>query len=266
MTKILILEDEDAAGKRLQKLIGEMLPDVHFLTIITSVKKGIDWFSHNEPPDLIFADIELSDGTSFDIFKKVVFKSPIIFTTAYDAHALNAFKLNSVDYLLKPIKKDELSTAIEKFKSIHQNSKRENNNNLQELILSLQKPQQYKQRFVFRIHDHMKIIEVPDIAYFYTEHKANFIVTKDGKRNLCDYALDQLEEMLDPKSFFRINRQFIISYASIAEMLTYSSSRVFIKLNPPSKLDTIVSKERSATFKAWLSGEPVVTHVEAGQS
>jgi two-component system LytT family response regulator len=254
MTKILILEDEDAAAKRLQKLVGEMLPEATFLAIIPSVKTGIEWLSHNEPPDLIFADIQLNDGTSFDIFSKVVVTSPVIFTTAYDAYALDAFKLNSVDYLLKPIKKDELSSAIKKFESIHSSGKKQANN-LQNLIQALQKTPQYKQRFVLRIGEHMKIVEVPDIAYFYTEHKANFIVTKDGKRYLADNTLDQLEELLDPKSFFRINRQFIISYASIAEMLTYSKSRVFIKLNPPSKLDTIVSTERSATFKAWLSGE-----------
>jgi two-component system, LytTR family, response regulator LytT len=255
MINILILEDEDAAAKRLQKLIGEMLSDANFLATIASVKNGIEWFANNNAPDLIFADIQLNDGTSFDIFKKVVVKSPVIFTTAYDAHALNAFKLNSVDYLLKPIKKDELSAAIEKFKTIYLTYKTEDAGNLQNLIEALQKTPQYKQRFVLRIGEHMKIIEVPDIAYFYTEHKANFIVTKDGKRYLADNTLDQLEEMLDPKSFFRINRQFIISYASIAEMFTYSKSRVLVKLNPSSKLHTIVSTERSATFKAWLSGE-----------
>jgi len=255
MIKIVILEDEDAAAKRLQKLISEMLPDADFLSIIPSVSNGIAWFSSHDAPDLIFADIQLNDGTSFEIFKKVVVKSPVIFTTAFDAYTLNAFKLNSVDYLLKPIKKEELNAALEKFKSIYQAGKERSDDNLQRLVEALQKTPQFRQRFVLRIGEHMKIIEVPDIAYFYTEHKANFIVTKDGKRYLADNTLDQLEEMLDPKSFFRINRQFIISYASIADMFTYSKSRVLLKLNPPSKLDTIVSTERSATFKAWLSGE-----------
>lgn len=254
MIKILILEDEEAAAKRLQKLIGEMLPEANVLAIIPSVKNGIEWFTGNEPADLIFADIQLNDGTSFDIFKKTPVTSPVIFTTAYDAYMLNAFKLNSVDYLLKPIKKDELSAAIEKFKTIHHANKK-HDDNFQQLIEALQKAPQYKQRFVLRIGEHMKIIEVADIAYFYTEHKANFIVTKEAKRYLADNTLDQLEEMLDPKHFFRINRQFIISYGSIAEMFTYSKARVLIKLNPPSKLDTIVSTDRSATFKAWLSGE-----------
>lgn len=255
MIKVLVLEDEDAAAKRLQKLITEILPEAEFLATIESVKQGVEWFEHNSLPDLIFADIQLNDGTSFDIFRSVEVNSPVIFTTAYDEHALNAFKLNSVDYLLKPIKKGELSSAIEKFKSLHLTGKKSYNNNLHQLLQAFQKTQQYKQRFVLRIGEHMRIVEVPDIAYFYTENKANFIITKDNKRYLADNTLDQLESMLDPKLFFRINRQFIVSYPSIAEMFTYSKARVLLKLNPPSKLDTIVSTERSAAFKSWLGGE-----------
>jgi DNA-binding LytR/AlgR family response regulator len=255
MIKIVILEDEDTAAARLQKLVAEILPEADFDTTITSVKQGIEWFRNNNMPQLVFADIQLSDGTSFDIFKEVPVTSAVIFTTAYDAHALNAFKLNSVDYLLKPIKKGELLTAIEKFKNIYISGKQNPEYNLQELLQAWQKTQQYKQRFVLRIGEHMKIIEVPDIAYFYTENKANFIVAKDGKRYLADNTLDQIENMLDPKTFFRINRQFIVSYPSIAEMFTYSKSRVLLKLNPPSKLDTIVSTERSAAFKSWLGGD-----------
>ena len=255
MIKVLILEDEDAAAKRLQKLVAEILPEAEFVATIESVKQGVAWFEYNSLPDLIFADIQLNDGTSFDIFRKVEVKSPVIFTTAYDEHALNAFKLNSVDYLLKPIKKNELSSAIEKFKSLHLVGKNNDNENLHQLLQTLQKTQHYKQRFVLRIGEHMKIVEVPDIAYFYTENKANFIITKDNKRYLADNTLDQLESMLDPKLFFRINRQFIVSYPSIAEMFTYSKARVLLKLNPPSKLDTIVSTERSAAFKSWLGGE-----------
>ena len=254
MVKVLILEDEETAANRLQKMIAEILPEAVFMATVSSVKQSIEWLKTNASPDLIFADIQLNDGTSFDIFKEIEVKSPLIFTTAYDAHTLDAFKLNSVDYLLKPIKKNELSSAIEKFKAIHLSGKQDDNH-LRQLLQSLQKTQQYKQRFVLRIGEHMRVIEVADIAYFYTENKANFIITKEGKRYLSDNTLDQLEEMLDPKSFFRINRQFIISYSSIAEMFTYSKSRVLLKLNPPSKLDTIVSTERSAAFKTWLGGE-----------
>ncbi len=255
MIKVLILEDEDAASARLKKMVAEILPEAEFLAIIPGVKQGLEWFTANKNPDLIFADIQLNDGTSFDIFTQVETQSPVIFTTAYDAYALNAFKLNSVDYLLKPIKKTDLTIAIEKFKHLHYSDNKKESGNLQQLLQALQKTQQYKQRFVLRIGEHMKVIEVPDIAYFYTENKANFIITKDGKRYLSDNNLDQLESMLDPKLFFRINRQFIIGYSSIAEMFSYSKSRVLLKLNPPSKLDTIVSTERSAAFKAWLGGE-----------
>jgi len=256
MIKVLILEDEDAAASRLQKLIAEIMPEAEFLTTITSVKQGVEWFNRNALPQLIFADIQLSDGSSFEIFKQVEVTSPVIFTTAYDAYALNAFKLNSVDYLLKPIKKAELTEAIEKFKTVHlSGNKEEEDSNLQQLLQALQKTPQFKQRFVLRIGEHMKIIEVPEIAYFYTENKANFIITKEGRRYLADNTLDQIERMLDPKLFFRINRQFIVSYPSILEMFTYSKSRVLLKLNPPTKHDTIVSTERSAAFKAWLGGE-----------
>lgn len=255
MIKVLILEDEEAAANRLQKMIVDILPDAEFIAHLTSVRQGLDWFKNNTEPDLIFADIQLNDGTSFDIFNQVEVKSPVIFTTAYDAYALDAFKLNSVDYLLKPVKKTDLSAAVEKFKTVHLSEKKDDNNNLKQLLNALQKTQNYKQRFVLRIGDHMKIIEVPDIAYFYTENKGNYIVTKDNKRFLADNNLDQIESMLDPKLFFRINRQFIVGFSSIAEMFTYSKSRVLLKLNPPAKLDTIVSTERSAAFKAWLGGD-----------
>ena len=137
MIKVLVLEDEDAAAKRLQKLITEILPEAEFLATIESVKQGVEWFEYNSLPDLIFADIQLNDGTSFDIFRKVEIKSPVIFTTAYDEHALHAFKLNSVDYLLKPIKKGELNSAIEKFKSLHLTGKKSDNDNLHQLLEAL---------------------------------------------------------------------------------------------------------------------------------
>ncbi len=255
MVKVLILEDETAASMRLQKLISEMLPEAHLAGIIISIKDAVPWFKQNTAPDLIFADIQLSDGTSFEIFKQVNISSPIIFTTAYDAHALHAFKLNSIDYLLKPIKKEDLKNAIEKFRKTYSSHMQPVNTQLNQLVEMLQKPVQYKQRFVIRLGEHMKTIQTADIAYFFTENKANFLVTKDGKRLLSDYTLDELENLLNPKDFFRINRQFVISYPSIHEMHTYSKSRVYIKLNPPTKAETIVSTERSSAFKAWLAGE-----------
>ena len=253
MKTVLIIEDEEAACKRLQKLVIEALPEAIILSPVASIRSAIEWFSVNNAPDLIFLDVHLADGQSFEIFKKVKVTSPIIFTTAYDQYALEAFKVNSIDYLLKPIKKDELKRAIDKFLSF--NVPAHSDVNFQKLLSALQSPPlAYKQRFVVRYGEHIKTIETSDSAYFYTENKANFLVTKDNKRYAIDYNLDQLDELLDPKKFFRINRQFIIGFHAITDMFSYSKSRVLIKLNPPSKLETIVSSERSASFKLWLNG------------
>ena len=251
MITILIIEDEDAAFQRLRKMIKEALPHANILSPVVSIGSAIDWFTQNDQPDLIFLDVHLADGESFEIFKKIKVKSPIVFTTAYDQYALEAFTVNSIDYLLKPIKKEELSRAIDKF--LNHNLSYVSEINFQRMISALQlQPASYKERFVVKYGEHIKTIETSISAYFYTENKANFLVTKDNKRYAIDYNLDQLEELLDPKKFFRINRQFIIGFHAITEMFTYSKSRVLIKLNPPSKFETIVSSERSASFKSWL--------------
>ncbi len=257
MIRTLIIEDEDIAAKRLQKLVLELLPEADILPVQDSINSTIKWLQHNTMPQLIFADIQLADGPSFDIFKAVEINAPVIFTTAYDAYAIEAFKLYAIDYILKPVKKDELRTAIEKYKKhfLHEAANDSPAQNLAQLMKNLQQPTTYKQRFVIRLGEHMHTIETEQIAYFYTENKANFIITKTGKKFPGDYNLDQLEGLINPKEFFRINRQFIISYAAIDSMLTYSKARVLIKLNPPSKLETIVSTERAASFKIWLAGE-----------
>lgn len=257
MVRTLIIEDEEIAAKRLQKLVTELLPEAEMLPVQASIAAAVQWFQQNKAPDLIFADIQLADGPSFDIFKQVEINAPVIFATAFDAYAIHAFKLNSVDYLLKPVKKDELRQAIEKFKRIYVTEKNVDSlpRSLEQLLQSLKSPSQYKERFVIRLGEHMHTIETNQVAYFYTENKANYIVTKAGKKYPSDSNLDQLEAMMNPKEFFRINRQFFISYTSIVEMFTYSKARVLIKLNPPSKLETIVSTERAASFKSWLAGE-----------
>ena len=254
MKDILIIEDEEAASKRLHKMIHEIMPDANILSPLVSIKSSVEWLQNNPPPGLVFLDVHLADGESFEIFRQTRVTSPIIFTTAYDQYALDAFKVNSIDYLLKPIKNDDLKRAIDKYLNL--TSQHQPLLNLEQLLSSL-KPQKlsFKDRFVVKYGEHIKTIETTDIAYFYTENKVNFIVIKDGKRYITDNNLDQLEELLDPGKFFRINRQFIISLYSIADMLTYAKSRVLVKLNPPSKLETIVSTERSAAFKAWLNDE-----------
>jgi two-component system, LytTR family, response regulator LytT len=251
MLKILIIEDEQPAAKRLLKMITEIQPDCKLLESIDSVAGAIEWLSNNPPPDLVFSDIQLSDGISFDIFKSVEVNSPVIFTTAYDEYALHAFKVNSIDYLLKPVKKEELQAALTKFRKL---GERGNNPplDINKLLQAYATPNDYKKRFVVRYGEHIKTITIEEIAYFYTEDKVNFLTTFEGRRFAIDFNLDSLETMLDPKQFFRINRQFIISIQAIGEMFAYSKSRVLVKLKPPTKHETIVSTERSADFKVWL--------------
>jgi two-component system LytT family response regulator len=253
--KILIIEDEEPAFRRLQKMLKELEPDHTLLDQIVSVSSAVKWFKENEMPDLIISDIQLSDGISFEIFKQVHIKCPIIFTTAYDQYAIEAFKVNSIDYLLKPVKKEELSTAVTKFRSLMP-SGISPSIDINKLLQSLQPAgTDYKKRFVVRYGEHIKTIDIEEVVYFYTEDKATFLCTKDARRFVVDFNLDTLDSILDPKIFFRINRQYIISIHSIAEMFAYSKSRVLIKLNPPSKHETIVSTERSADFKHWLGDE-----------
>ncbi len=252
MIRVLIIEDEETAAKRLQKMVTEMLPESEILGSLGSIASTIDWFKNNSQPDLAFFDIHLADGSSFEIFKKVQVICPVIFTTAYDQYALEAFKVNSIDYILKPIKKEELARGINKFRNLHFKSSPINIDNL---LASINQKSSYKERFVIKYGDHMKTIQVADIAYIHSENRISFAILKEGKRYALDFTMDQLEEMLDPKSFFRINRQYIIGFNSITEMLSYSKSRVLLKLNPPAKEQTIVSTERSASFKSWLAGE-----------
>lgn len=253
--RILIIEDEAAAAKRLYKMVEELMPEAEIVNSIASIVAAVKWFNSNPLPNLIFADIHLADGSSFEIFKQVKIDCPIIFITAYDQYALQAFKLNSIHYLLKPVKKEELSLAIERFRK-HHTAQQFPAENFEKMLSALSKPAgNYKERFVIRFGEHIKTIESQDIAYFYTENKANFAVMKDAKRYPIDNNLDELEHLINPKFFFRINRQFIVSYQAIAEMVSYSKARVLIKLNPPTKYETIVSTERSASFKLWLAGE-----------
>lgn len=250
---ILLLEDEEPATKRLEKMLKETEPAVVIQAVIVSVSSGIRWLQQNPAPDLIISDIQLADGLSFEIFREIKTTAPVIFTTAYDQYAIDAFKVNSVDYLLKPVKKDELAAAIEKYKNL----RRPANAVLPDIhkliaAMAANEPARYKTRFAVKYGEHLKTISVDEAAYFYTEDKINFLTTKEGRRYTIDFNLDSLEEMLDPHVFFRINRQYIISIKAISEMFTYSKSRVLVKLNPPAKHETIVSTERSGDFKLWL--------------
>ena len=253
--RILVIEDEEPAAKRLQKMIREILPEAEITGTIVSVSSGIKWCRENEQPDIVFSDIQLADGLSFEIFQSVNLSCPVVFTTAYDQYAIEAFKVNSIDYLLKPIKKDELERAISKFNKLNHPTTSPPLD-IHKLLQSFSTgKQEYKTRFVVKYGEHIKTINISEVAYFYTEDKISFMVTREARRYAIDYNLDALDSMLDTKIFFRINRQYIIGIHSIKEMFAYSKSRVLIKLDPPAKHETIVSTERSGDFKQWLGDE-----------
>ena len=252
--KVLILEDEEPAALRLQKILAEVEPEAEILDILVSVKSAVEWLKTHPAPDLILLDINLADGSSFEIFSLTKVESPVIFITAYDEFAIKAFKVNSVEYLLKPVKKEELDFAIKKYKKIHTSKKEPQD--LKALLESIKdESKSYKKRFLIRFGERIKTIDISQVAYFYTEEKINFLKTKDDHSFPVDYNLDKLETLLDPERFFRINRQFIISIDSIVEMFSYSKSRVKVNLKPTINLETIVSTERSPHFKEWLSGK-----------
>jgi two-component system LytT family response regulator len=254
--KILLIEDENAALRRLEKLLGEIEPDAEIVGRLDSVETAIAWFQTNPQPDLILLDIHLADGASFEIFEHVKVVAPVIFTTAYDEYALQAFKVNAVDYLLKPIKTNELSEAIDKYKRVFQTTPA--TPDYAQLLKTLRQQEgghSYLRRMLIRFSNSFRLVDMTDAAYFYTKDKITFLVTRStAKRFPIDYPLDKLETLLDPGVFFRINRQFIINVEAIREMHPYSKSRVKVDLEPPTDLETIVSTERSSEFKKWLVG------------
>ncbi|MBL7798645.1 MAG: response regulator transcription factor [Saprospiraceae bacterium] len=252
--KVLIIEDENAAARRLEKLLGELAPEAMVLDRLDSVEAAVLWLQNNPQPDLMLLDIHLADGSSFEIFDHVPVSCPVIFTTAYDEYALRAFKVNAVDYLLKPIKPNEMAAALEKTRRLSNTVAPDYAPLLD--MLRKQEGSRYLRRMLIRFSNSIKLVDMSDAAYFYTKDKITFLVSRStGKRFPVDYPLDKLEGMLDPGVFFRINRQFIINVEAIKEMHPYSKSRVKVVLEPGTDQDTIVSTERSAEFKRWLVGE-----------
>ncbi len=252
MLNILIVEDEQLAASRLERMLKKLDPEIEIIDTLDSVQTAVEWLQENEA-DLIFLDIHLADGNSFGIFDQVEVKTPIIFSTAYDQYAIKAFKLNSVDYLLKPIDKEELEAAINKFKEMRM-AGQAGNIDVQALVQAMQGPlSDYQKRFIVTSGEKIKSIKIEDVAYFFGQQKYVFLITKDNRRHIIDYTLGKLEEMLDPENFFRINRQFIIGFDSIKNMFSYSKSRIKIELDPPGEIDAIVSIDKSRRFKDWLN-------------
>ena len=247
MTKVLIIEDEKPAQDHLERILKKVDPDVQILDKIDSVKTAVTWLQ-NHQADLIFMDIHLADGIS--IFDQVNIQTPIIFTTAYDAYAIQAFKVNSIDYLLKPIDEDDLIQSLQKFKNIQ--SKQQIPTEL--LLKALQNTNKiYQERFIVHRGERMMSVTVDQIAYFEGEDRYVYLVKKDGSKFIIDYRLSDLEELLDPTLFFRLNRSFIAHFDAIAYMLHVSKSRIKIELQPLAKRDIIISTENSQSFKKWLN-------------
>lgn len=253
--KVLVVEDESPAAQNLVALIHQYDEKIQVLDQLDTIESTVDFLINNPAPDLIFLDIHLADGKSFDIFDEITIESPVIFTTAYDQYAIRAFKHNSVDYLLKPVKYEELAASIEKFKKIYQsdpgyNFKKELNS-ISELISGQKKI--FKSRFLVKAGKLIKTIMVDDIAYFHADQRIVFLTTKDGKNYPLDYTLDEVEQMIDHQHFHRVHRKAIIGIDAIREILPYFKGRVKIYLNPEYSEGLVVSSERTPLFKEWLN-------------
>lgn len=248
---ILIIEDEKPAARLLQRKVEKL--GLHVNTMLHSVEEALTWFHNNQHPDLIFLDIQLSDGLSFEIFEQIDIKSAVIFTTAYDEYALRAFKLNSIDYLLKPIDEEELEVAISKFKNQFQKhtiSSLDFEAIKRMLVNPVEK--EYKKRFSVKIGHQLKVIPIEEVECFYSENKGTYLHTLDNRDYLLDSTLEILENEINPKDFFRINRKFIIPLKSIKEIQVYTNSRLKIVLPSYKDDEVIVARERVSDFKEWI--------------
>ncbi|MCT4628767.1 LytTR family DNA-binding domain-containing protein [Winogradskyella sp.] len=248
---VIIIEDEKPSARRLQRMLKSL--NIEAETMLHSVEESIGWFQDNVHPDLIFLDIQLSDGLSFEIFEAIDIKSAVIFTTAYDEYALQAFKLNSIDYLLKPIDEDDLKTAVDKFKerTPQNNSVTLDFNDIKKLLVNPIE-REYKKRFSVKVGQHLKLINVEDIECIYSENKGTYAHTIEGRNYLLDQTLDQLEDELEPHVFYRISRKFYVNINAIKDIISYTNSRLQIKLNHYNDQNIIVARERVKDFKNWL--------------
>jgi len=249
--KVVIIEDEIRAAEKLERQLIELDPGIQVLAKIESVKNAVSWLNENKS-DLIFLDIHLSDGLCFKIFDEVEITTPIIFTTAYDQYAIQAFKVNSVDYLLKPINKFDLAQSYEKFRTVHLKETSFNYTALKEMIGDM-KEKKYQKGFLVVQGDTIKTVQTEEISYFFAEGKYVFLVEKTGERFLIDTTLENLTKVLDPDYFFRINRQIIVQFESIKKMSSWFSRRIKLELNPPFEKETIVNTESVKEFKDWLN-------------
>ena len=241
--KVVIIEDEKMAANRLVKMMTKINDNIDIVAVMDGVEESVNHIEMNGCPDLFIMDIQLSDGISFEIFDLTDVTCPVIFTTAYDEYALKAFKVHALDYLLKPIKEAELKEAIDRFQHLQTTAN--------ESIRQLAYPGKSK-KILVKIGHNLKVLELDQAAYYYSESKISFFMDKDGKRYPVDYSLDRLEKFLNPNQFFRVNRQYIVNEASIQNMVSYSTSRIKLHVEPEPREDIIVSKEKASRFRKWL--------------
>lgn len=252
--RVLIIEDEYGVAQNLCDILREIEPDIEILAIIESVKEAINWIKQNPKPDIGFFDIRLADGDSFKIFEQIKIDFPIIFTTAYDEYALKAFKVNSIDYLLKPIDKVSLDVALNKYKSIYKNNGSTDNENLIKLIeeLRLNEPKKFKKNLLVYIRDQILPIAVEDIAYFYLENEQVYCITHKKEKYIIDQSLDKINGQLNPEDFFRVNRQYIISRKAIKTAVIHFQRKLKLNLLPSPNEEVIIGKTKTTAFKNWF--------------
>ena len=256
--KVFIVEDEELAVKKLRKTLEAVDETAEVVGIADSIRSSVNWLQNNPTPDLILMDIELCDGQSFEIFDKVQVKSTVIFTTSYDEYALKAFKVNSVDYLLKPVQKEDLKAALTKLENMKSMYGAQNNSpslNVDNLVKELQQklqPKEFRKRFLVKHAQKLVSVDIEEIAYFYSDGRLNFFKTYDNRKFVVDYTMDELEEMLDPQRYFRISRSFYVSINSIDQIHDYFGNRLILHLKPAVDKEAIVSREKVTDFKVWM--------------
>lgn len=248
INSILIIEDEKLNADRLQRLIKTIRPKASIIGVLDSIADSVDWFKTNQNPDVVMMDVRLADGISFDIFARVDISCPIIFTTAYDEYAVRAFKYNSIDYLLKPVEPEELETAFEKLESFVAGQQEKS----LEGLLNYLKPKEFRSRFLLPYRDGYKSLLVEDITYFYSELKITRATLHTGTEEIVPQTLEELEQQLDPKLFFRANRQFIVYINAIQQIHNYFNGKLKIDIKNDPDVEIIVSREKANLLKNWL--------------